>query len=65
MVAIARYALRAVYATSSRLDTSVISMSKILPAMIPRSVSMSKIVASTVRRDPNNRVENQMNPMAL
>jgi hypothetical protein len=40
-------------------------MSKILPAIMPRSVSMSKIAASTVRSDPNRRVENQMKPMAL
>ena len=39
-------------------------MSKILPAMMPRSVSMSKMAARTVLRDPKRRVENQMNPTA-
>jgi hypothetical protein len=54
-----------VYITRSRLDIAVILMSKILPAMMPRSWSMSKTFESTVRRDPNSRVENQTNPIAL
>ena len=43
----------------------VIFTSKILPAMMPRSFSMSNTLASTVRSDPKRRVENQMKPMAL
>jgi hypothetical protein len=39
--------------------------SNTLPAMMPRSVSMSKTLASTVRSDPKSRVENHTKPMAL
>ncbi len=49
----------------SAVAITVIWMSKIFPAMIPRSFWMSNVCASTVRSDPKRRVENQMKPIAL
>jgi hypothetical protein len=43
----------------------VILMSKIFPATIPRSFSMSKTSARTLRSDPKSLVENQTKPIAL
>ena len=64
-VASMTYVLTVTLATNSSVDTTVIFTSKILPAMMPRSLSMSNTLASTVRSDPNRRVENQTKPMAL
>ncbi len=59
------YADTVILSTKSRLPITVIFTSKILPSMIPRSFSISKMLASTVRSDPNRRVENQTKPIAL
>ena len=59
------YVLTVTLATNSNVETTVIFTSKILPAMMPRSLSMSNTLASTVRSEPNSRVENQTNPIAL
>ena len=54
-----------VFAVINTVERMVISMSKIFPAMMLRSFSMSNTLASTVRNDPNRRVENQTKPIEL
>ena len=64
LVAIEMYAVTAMLSTNRMLARTVIFTSKIFPSMIPRSDSMSKMFASTVRSDPKRRVENQTKPIA-
>ena len=57
--------LISVFAVISTVARIVIWMSKILPAMMLRSFSMSNTLASTVRSEPKSRVENQTKPIEL